>query len=174
MSALFDGLRTEAVRERSSLLEVSTGVGIAFFNSARHIGRQHVLDPYGEDLKPLRDEGFAAYSARVAKPYGSAIARHFDPGARDADRARDRQADARPMKDLARQRYDEACAFDRSGREAEAIPCYEEALELGLPDGLRRQALLGLGSSYRNVLAPRRRDLAARAAPSPSTRTMLR
>jgi hypothetical protein len=79
MSALFDGLRTEAVRERSSLLEVSTGVGIAFFNSARHIGRQHVLDPYGEDLKPLRDEGFAAYAARVAKPYGSAIARHFDP-----------------------------------------------------------------------------------------------
>ena len=79
MSALFDGLRTEAVRERSSLLEVSTGVGIAFFNSARHIGRQHVLDPYGEDLKPLRDEGFAAYSARVSKPYGSAIARHFDP-----------------------------------------------------------------------------------------------
>ena len=56
------------------------------------------------------------------------------------------------MKDLARQRYDEACAFDRSGREAEAIPCYEEALELGLPDGLWRQALLGLGSSYRNVL----------------------
>ena len=68
MSALFDGLRTEAVRERSSLLEVSTGVGIAFFNSARHMGRQHVLDPYGEDLKPLRDEGFAAYSARVSSP----------------------------------------------------------------------------------------------------------
>jgi len=79
MTALFDGLRTEAVRERSTLLEVSTGVGIAFFNSARHIGRQHVLDPYGEDLKPLRDEGFAAYAGRVAKPYGSAIARHFDP-----------------------------------------------------------------------------------------------
>jgi len=79
MSALFDGLRTEAVRERSSLLEVSTGVGIAFFNSARHIGRQHVLDPYGEDLKPLRDEGFAPYAGRVAKPYGAAIVRHFDP-----------------------------------------------------------------------------------------------
>ena len=79
MSALFDGLRTEAVRERSSLLEVSTGVGIAFFNSARHIGRQHVLDPYDEDLKPLRDEGFAAYAGRVAKPYGAAIVRHFDP-----------------------------------------------------------------------------------------------
>ena len=102
MSALFDGLRTEAVRERSTLLEVSTGVGIAFFNSARHIGRQHVLDPYGEDLKPLRDEGFAAYSARVAKPYGSAIARHFDPERATSDRARDRQAEARPVRPWAR------------------------------------------------------------------------
>ena len=45
MAALFDGLRAEAVRERRSLLEVSTGVGIAFFNSARHVGRQHLLDP---------------------------------------------------------------------------------------------------------------------------------
>jgi len=56
------------------------------------------------------------------------------------------------VKDLARQRYDEACAHDRAGREAEAILCYEEALSLGLPDVRRRQALLGLGSSYRNVL----------------------
>jgi tetratricopeptide (TPR) repeat protein len=56
------------------------------------------------------------------------------------------------VKDLARGRYDEACAHDRAGREQEAIPCYEEALELGLPDPLRQQALLGLGSSYRNVL----------------------
>jgi tetratricopeptide (TPR) repeat protein len=56
------------------------------------------------------------------------------------------------VKDLARQRHDEACAHDRAGREEEAIPCYEEALELGLPDPLRQQALLGLGSSYRNVL----------------------
>ena len=56
------------------------------------------------------------------------------------------------MKDLALERYDEACAHDRAGREDEAIPCYQEALSLGLPDPLRRQALLGLGSSYRNVL----------------------
>jgi hypothetical protein len=79
MASLFDGLRATAVSERRSLLEVSTGVGIAFFNSARHIGRQHLLDPYGEDLKPLRDEGFGAYAARVARPYGSAVARQFDP-----------------------------------------------------------------------------------------------
>ena len=79
MAALFDGLRAEAVRERRTLLDVSTGIGIAFFNSARSVGRQHVLDPYREDLAPLKDEGFAAYAARVSRPYGSAIARHFDP-----------------------------------------------------------------------------------------------
>jgi tetratricopeptide (TPR) repeat protein len=56
------------------------------------------------------------------------------------------------VKDLGRERYDEACAHDRAGREEEAIPCYEEALSLGLPDPWRSQALLGLGSSYRNVL----------------------
>ncbi len=79
MTALFDGLRAAAVRERRSLLEVSSGVGIAFFNSARHVGRQHLLDPYAEDLKPLRNEGFGSYAARVSRPYGAAVALHFDP-----------------------------------------------------------------------------------------------
>jgi tetratricopeptide (TPR) repeat protein len=55
------------------------------------------------------------------------------------------------VKDSARARLEEAFAHDRAGREAEAIPCYEDALALGLPDGPRQQALLGLGSSLRNV-----------------------
>lgn len=79
LARLLDGLRAEAARERSSLLEVSTGVGIAFFNSARKVGRQHLLDSYNKDLAPVRDEGFGAYAARVSTPYGTAIARHFDP-----------------------------------------------------------------------------------------------
>jgi tetratricopeptide (TPR) repeat protein len=53
--------------------------------------------------------------------------------------------------DPARAAVEEAFAHDRAGREADAIPCYERALDLGLPDGLRQQALLGLGSSLRNV-----------------------
>ena len=61
------------------MLEVSVGIGFAFFNSARAVGRQHLLDPYKEDLKPLRDEGFAAYALRVGRPYAHAVARHFDP-----------------------------------------------------------------------------------------------
>src|SRR4029079_11835331 len=70
----------EADRERRSLLEVSLGMGLAFFNSARKVGRQHVLDPYTEDLRPIRDEGFGAYARRVGAPYARAVSRHFNPG----------------------------------------------------------------------------------------------
>ena len=79
LAALYDGLRATAQHESRSLLEVSVGIGLAFFNSARHVGRQHLLDPYGEDLRPLRAEGFGAYAARVSRPYAEAIARHLDP-----------------------------------------------------------------------------------------------
>jgi hypothetical protein len=79
LEALYAGLRETALREQRPLLEVSAGVGLAFFNSARHVGRQHLLDPYSEDLRPLRDEGFGGYAARVSRPYAEAVRRHFDP-----------------------------------------------------------------------------------------------
>ena len=43
------------------------------------------------------------------------------------------------------------CAWvhDKLGLEREAVPYYEQALELGLGDDDRRNALLGLGSTYR-------------------------
>ena len=78
LARVFDGLRETARREQATLLEVSVGVGLAFFNSARHVGRQHLLDPYREDLRPVGDEGFAAYARRVSRPYAAAVARHFD------------------------------------------------------------------------------------------------
>ena len=79
LAAVYQGLVAGADREKRSLLEVSVGMGIAFFNSARKVGRQHVLDPYTDDLRPIRDEGFAAYAWRVSKPYAQAVGRHFDP-----------------------------------------------------------------------------------------------
>ena len=79
LAAVYQGLVTEADREQRSLLEVSVGMGLAFFNSARKVGRQHVLDPYTEDLRPVRNEGFAAYARRVGGPYARAVGRHFDP-----------------------------------------------------------------------------------------------
>jgi hypothetical protein len=78
LAAAYEGLRQTAQREDRSLLEVSVGVGLAFFNSARHVGRQHVLDPYTEDLRPLRREGFGAYATRVGRRYAEAVSRHFD------------------------------------------------------------------------------------------------
>lgn len=78
LARVFEGLREAARRERASLLEVSVGVGLAFFNSARHVGRQHLLDPYAEDLRPVRSEGLGAYARRVSRPYADAVARHFD------------------------------------------------------------------------------------------------
>jgi hypothetical protein len=78
MAALYAGLRRTAARERRSLLEVSTGVGLAFLLSARQVGREHVVVPYREDWRPLRHEGFGAYARRIARPYRDAIAAHFD------------------------------------------------------------------------------------------------
>ena len=79
LAAVYHGLLDEADREQRSVLEVSVGMGLAFFNSARKVGRQHVLDPYTEDFRPVRDEGFAAYARRVGGPYAQAVGRHFDP-----------------------------------------------------------------------------------------------
>lgn len=78
LAGVFAGLREASRREGTGLLEVSVGVGLAFFNSARHVGRQHVLDPYREDLAPVRDEGLGTYARRVSRPYSDAVRRHFD------------------------------------------------------------------------------------------------
>jgi hypothetical protein len=78
LAATFEGLRREAAAEDASLLEVSSGIGLAFLLSARGLGSTHVLGPYREDWSPLRDEGFAAYARRIAGPYRVAIGGHFD------------------------------------------------------------------------------------------------
>jgi tetratricopeptide (TPR) repeat protein len=60
-----------------------------------------------------------------------------------------RLRDAYP--DDARAHYEWASALDFAGREAEAAPVYEYALELGLPPMYRARALLQLGSTLRNM-----------------------
>ena len=79
LAALYDGLLRTAARERRPLLEVSAGMGLAFLLSARQLGREHLIAPYREDWKPLREEGFAAYARRVSEPYRAAMVGHFDP-----------------------------------------------------------------------------------------------
>lgn len=47
--------------------------------------------------------------------------------------------------------YEVACLHDNLGREAQAIPLYQQAIALGLTDESLRGAWLGLGSSYRTT-----------------------
>ena len=78
LAGLYEGLRRTAARERRPLLDVSSGIGLALLLSARNLGREHLVAPYREDWQPLRAEGFAAYSRRIAAPYRDAVAGHFD------------------------------------------------------------------------------------------------
>lgn len=82
MTALLTGLRATAQTEGRSVLEVSSGVGLAFLTSAKNLSRTHLVDSYQEDWQPLRSEGFGAYATRVSSPYRDAIGGHFDPGRR--------------------------------------------------------------------------------------------
>jgi hypothetical protein len=78
LAVAYRGLVKTAERERRPLLEVSTGVGLAFLVSARNVGSRHVVAPYREDWKPMRREGFANYARRVAGPYARAAVGNFD------------------------------------------------------------------------------------------------
>lgn len=79
LGRLFSALVRTATAERRSLLEVSSGVGLAFLTSARRVGRQHLVIPYREDWAPVAREGFAAYATRISRPYRDALAGHFNP-----------------------------------------------------------------------------------------------
>ncbi|MEX2447062.1 MAG: hypothetical protein WD734_06950 [Dehalococcoidia bacterium] len=79
MAALFNGLVRMAHAERRSVLEISSGLGLAFLASAKRVGRDGVLTPYHEDWAPLREEGLIPYLVRTGRPYGQAAAGHFDP-----------------------------------------------------------------------------------------------
>ena len=48
--------------------------------------------PTGKTSSPVRDEGFGAYARRVGRPYGEAVARHFDPRPDEPHGARARAA----------------------------------------------------------------------------------
>jgi hypothetical protein len=79
LASAYDGLKRAARREGRPLLEVSTGIGLAFALSAGKLGREHLVVPYREDWQPVRREGFAAYARRVAQPYRRAVEAHLDP-----------------------------------------------------------------------------------------------
>lgn len=81
LAALYEALRRTAAAEDRSLLEVSSGVGLAFLTSAGKVSNRHIVVPYREDWGAVRGEGFGAYAQRVSDPYRRAIAQHFDKDA---------------------------------------------------------------------------------------------
>jgi tetratricopeptide (TPR) repeat protein len=58
---------------------------------------------------------------------------------------------AREFPDDAEVQYQTGWTHDQLGLEEQAVPYYERALMLGLPDPEREGLVLGLGSTYRNV-----------------------
>ena len=68
-------------------------MGLAFFNSACKVGRQHVLDPYTEDS--VRARRGRALRVRVGKP--GERSRHFDPQASLTERGITKLLESRAM-----------------------------------------------------------------------------
>ena len=80
LAAAYEGLRQAARREGRPLLEVSSGIGLAFVVCAGKLTREHLVVPYREDWQPVRREGFGAYARRIAVPYREAVEGHLDRG----------------------------------------------------------------------------------------------
>lgn len=78
LASLYEGLREAARREGRPLLEVSSGIGLAFLVCAGKLTREHLVVPYREDWRPVRREGFAGYARRIATPYREAVEAHLD------------------------------------------------------------------------------------------------
>ncbi|WP_285768302.1 tetratricopeptide repeat protein [Peribacillus sp. SI8-4] len=72
-------------------------------------------------------------------------------------------------------RYQCAWSLDILGLEEEAVPHYEAAIEMGLPDEEAKGAYLGLGSTYRTIgkYAQAKRTLEAGLEKFPGDRALL-
>ena len=89
------------------------------------------------------------WAARIAAVWAAA------PGLADDElRARVDELAAELAPDDPRGLYERASAFDSTGMEDEAVPLYRAALAGGLDEPIRRQAVIQLASTLRNVDRP--------------------
>jgi hypothetical protein len=89
------------------------------------------------------------WEQRVADLWAS-----FDDHSEDEFLARMESLIAELGEDSARGAFERASAFDSTGHPDQAVPLYRRAIELGLDGGLRRQAVIQLASSLRNLGQP--------------------
>ncbi len=95
LSGLFADLQATAAQTGGSLLAVGSLSGLGALaqrtaggaaRSTRRLGRAAaglfgatVVEDYRRSLARMREEGFDTYTARLVRPYASAVRRHFDP-----------------------------------------------------------------------------------------------
>jgi tetratricopeptide (TPR) repeat protein len=91
----------------------------------------------------------AEWEQRVADLWAS-----FDDYSEDEFLARMEALVGELPADSARGAFERASAFDSTGHPDQAVSTYRRALELGLDGGLRRQAVIQLASSLRNLGQP--------------------
>ncbi len=143
---------TEVAGLRGLLAEAGDGDVVALMSHAEREGVYAVLDELGATA-----DGPAEVRAKVVAARGL----HFEEEKIAAARALELEAGLAAFGELhaaapgdARLAYEHACAHDRLGLEAEAIPLYREALEAGLLEPHRTGARIGLASSLRVVGEP--------------------
>ena len=95
LAGVYSALVHEADREGKSVLEVSVGIGFAFFNSARAVGRQHLLDPYKEDLEAGARRRIRGLRAPRRPPVRAGGRTPLRPGTTNAHREGDREHGAK-------------------------------------------------------------------------------
>jgi tetratricopeptide (TPR) repeat protein len=91
----------------------------------------------------------AEWEQRVADLWAS-----IDDRSEDEFLARMDELVAELSADSPRGAFERASAFDSTGHPDQAVPLYRRALELGLDGELRRQAVIQLASSLRNLGQP--------------------
>jgi len=88
----------------------------------------------------------SGWEQRVADLWGS-----LDRYSEEEFRARMDELAAELPAGSPRAAYERGSAFDSTGHSDKAVPLYREALARGLDDSLRRQAVIQLASSLRNL-----------------------
>lgn len=81
LSAVFADLQAAAQREGRSLLDVSAIVGLGAVRAGIQMGDTYLFQYYREALQSIAQEGLAAYTRRVSRPYLQRAGGHLDPAA---------------------------------------------------------------------------------------------
>ncbi len=143
---------TEVAGLRGLLAEAGDGDVVALMSHAERDGVYAVLDELG-----ATPDGTAQVRAKVIAARGL----HVEEERITEARALDLDASLVAYRELhdnspgdARLTYEYACAHDRLGLEAEAIPLYRSAIHTGLLEPHRSSARIGLASSLRVVGEP--------------------